>query len=235
MISVDYFGRSGNNLFQYVYARLWSMNTGRLLDTPPPKTFLTFSEYDQSNNSHDGQNVRLRGYFQDAELYNRHRDIIKKMFILPEVERNYDDIVVHLRLTDYWWIRNQWVISPNWYRGLIQREKYRFCYVVVEPHPTNEEYFKHLKGIKGLHFVTGGTAESDFNLIRSFDRIICSNSTYCWWAAFLSEASKIYTFKPWVRLKDVKLSNMIGATQVDGSFMRNRVLENIDWTDYWKK
>ncbi len=234
MITVDYFGRSGNNWFQYVYARLLSEERKHVLVTPPPKSFLEFKKYDQSKNT-DGIDIHLHGYFQDAELYNRHRDIIKKMFILPEVERNYDDIVVHLRLTDYWWIRNRWVISPVWYRSLIQREKYRFCYVVVEPHPTNEVYFKHLNGIKGLHFVTGGTAESDFHFIRSFDRIICSNSTYCWWAAFLSEASKIYTFKPWIRDKQVDLSGMVGATPVDGSFFRDRKLENLDWTDYWKK
>jgi hypothetical protein len=234
MITVDYFGRSGNNWFQYVYARLLSMERKHTLGTEPPKTFLKFSEYDQSQNT-NGMDIHLHDYFQDAELYNNHRDSIKSMFILPTMVRNYDDVVVHLRLTDYWWHKNKWVISPLWYRGLIQREKYRFCYIVVEPHPTNEVYFKYLEGLKGLRYVTGGTAESDFNLIRSFDRIICSNSTYCWWAAFLSEASKIYTFKPWVKDKRVSLSNMAGATPVDGYFFRNKELENLDWKDYWLK
>jgi hypothetical protein len=157
------------------------------------------------------------------------------MFELPKIVKNTEDIVMHLRLTDYWWVRNQWVISPAWYMNILRAEKYRNCYIVVEPHETNKEYLKHFIGMRGVKIVTGGSAKEDFEFIRNFDRIICSNSTYCWWSAFLSEASKIYTFKPWVRLKEVNLANMVDAKIVDGSFIRNKQLEKLDWTDYWKK
>lgn len=52
---------------------------------------------------------------------------------------------------------------------------------------------KMIKGSGGLrsNFI------DDFNLIRSFDKIMLYNSTFSWWAAFLSEASQVGAFGPW--------------------------------------
>jgi hypothetical protein len=48
---------------------------------------------------------------------------------------------------------------------------------------------------------------SDFEFIRSFDKIISSNSTFSWWAAFLSDASEIY-LPPYWESKNSKLSTI---------------------------
>ena len=37
----------------------------------------------------------------------------------------------------------------------------------------------------------------DFNIIRKFDKILITASTFGWWAAFLSDASEIYSYAPW--------------------------------------
>ena len=46
-----------------------------------------------------------------------------------------------------------------------------------------------------------------FNLIRSANKIVMTESTYCWWAAFLSEAQEIYfpLQGDWLNNKDVDL------------------------------
>lgn len=255
VVSVNYFGRYGNNLFQYVAARLFAEKNGYKMINPPPSGFLTAKDHPESSISDEvlesytrclvnifdpvvkdqATNFWFNSYFQDSRHFNPYRAQIKEMFDLKSIHKNTEDIVVHLRLTDYFWIRNKWVISPLWYIQLIKKEKYRNCYIVVEPHVTNKEYLKYFENIKGVKIVTGNTAEEDFEFIRSFDRIICSNSTFCWWAAFLSDASKIYTFKPWVRDPKVNLSDIPNGKAIPGEFFRIKKLENLDWKDYWKK
>lgn len=256
VVSVNYFGRYGNNLFQYVAARLFAERNGYNMITPPPNGFLTVKNHPEikmnkesierynttmlsnMNNpvvTNQDSIVVFNGYFQDSKEYNPYRQNIKEMFDLKPIQKNTEDIVVHLRLTDYLWRKNKWVISPLWYIQLIKKEKYRNCYIVVEPHVTNSDYLKYFNNIKGIKIVTGNTAAEDFEFIRSFDRIICSNSTFCWWAAFLSDASKIYTFKPWIRDPKVNLSDIPNGKAVPGEFFRIKKFENLDWTDYWKK
>ena len=38
---------------------------------------------------------------------------------------------------------------------------------------------------------------NDFNFIRSFEKILFSNSTFAWWASVLSEAKEIYFNNEW--------------------------------------
>jgi hypothetical protein len=52
---------------------------------------------------------------------------------------------------------------------------------------------KMIKGTGGLR----GDFMNDFNLIRSFDKIMLYNSTFSWWAAALSEATQVGAFGPW--------------------------------------
>jgi hypothetical protein len=59
----------------------------------------------------------------------------------------------------------------------------------------------------------------DFKFIASFDKIICSNSSYSWWAVFFGNPSAVYTFKRWIcGGKQVRLADFTHATSVDGFF-----------------
>jgi hypothetical protein len=57
----------------------------------------------------------------------------------------------------------------------------------------------------------------DFNFISSFDQIIFKNSTFAWWAAALSEASKVGVFGPWKPNKKKRNKNL-GTTNFPGWF-----------------
>ena len=253
MVTVSYKGRTGNNLFQYALARLIAQFNHLMLGTEwcDPK-FVEATEPVQGDEVmgggikiEDGENlniqfpkyslsrVHLDGYFQKAEYYNPYRDIIRGFWKFPEQQKNTEDIIIHLRLTDYWWKNNLSVIHPSWYRQILKMEKYRKLYIVVEPHYTNTEYLRHFNDLRP-EYVSLSPRE-DFDFIRSFDRIVCSNSSFCWWAAFLSDARKIYTFLPWMNGKNIQLARMVGAMALNGSFIRNRDMESLDWTDYWKQ
>lgn len=52
-----------------------------------------------------------------------------------------------------------------------------------------------------------------FNFIRSFDKILVHNSTFSWWAAFLSQASQVAVWQPWQGV-----NNNLGLTNYPGWF-----------------
>lgn len=252
-VTVDYFGRLGNNLFQWVSARMIADGRGLKVVTPPPETFLhikpasdgavlTGEPYIYTDEQAKAGEVpptdrpiHMHGFFQDAKYYYGSRDYIRNCFDLPMYREYHDDIVVHLRLTDYWWVRNKSVISPMWYQKILAKEKYDKCIVVVEDHPSNNRYLNNFKSLVKNVRIVSGTPESDFYELMKYSRVICSNSTFAWWAAFLSTAEKIWTFKPWMYNKGIPLAEMDGATVVDGDFIRDRQFEQMDWTDYWRK
>lgn len=61
----------------------------------------------------------------------------------------------------------------------------------------------------------------DFNFITTFDKIICSPSTFSWWAAVFSNSKNIYMYKHWKNKfyvsvgKQSKCKNL-GVTNYDG-------------------
>ena len=57
----------------------------------------------------------------------------------------------------------------------------------------------------------------DFNFIRSFDQIMFKNSTFAWWAAVLSNASKVGAFGPWKPGKGKRNKNL-GQANFPGWF-----------------
>jgi len=69
-----------------------------------------------------------------------------------------------------------------------------------------------IKGSGGLR----GSFIDDFNLIRSFDKVIVHNSTFSWWAATLSGASEVAVFNPWKIAKPKHQRRNLGETSFQG-------------------
>jgi hypothetical protein len=57
----------------------------------------------------------------------------------------------------------------------------------------------------------------DFDFIRSFDKIIIHNSTFSWWAAVLSQATRVGVYEPWKPAKGKRNKNL-GHTNYPGWF-----------------
>lgn len=69
-----------------------------------------------------------------------------------------------------------------------------------------------IKGSGGLR----GSFVNDFNLLRSFNQVIVFNSTFSWWAATLSGASKVAVFNPWKIAKLKHQRRNLGETNFEG-------------------
>ena len=214
-------GRFGNNMFQYVFARILAEKFHQTLETGFDNPIVTCTpsrphvEPESSrtiriNDANAGwiiateccdDNLALNGYFQNSGFYNPLRDQIKSYFQLTPLERDDRNLVMHLHLGDFNHEEfNANIIHPQWYLDILEREVFDQLYIVCEV-PTagrRQDQARYLSWFDRYRpIVVSGSAHSDFHFIRRFGRIICSNSTFSFWACFLSEALTIYTVNDW--------------------------------------
>lgn len=238
-VSVRYGGRFGNHLFQYVCARLFADRNGLRLTTPFTHEKMVRMAPQESGISVEGgpevvlgndddildrtwvkSRYVLEGHCQNSEWYHKARaEIDSFAFPEPVTHVNTKDIVVNIRYgEDY--RKLGWVIHPSWYLNVLGMENFEKLHVVTDnPDPDYLSNFRKFDPV-----VVSSGAEGDWRYLRSFERIVCSNSSFCWWAAFFSRASRIYTFKRWVGetpagLPIVKLGCFPNGVEVDGPLM----------------
>jgi len=232
-VEINYISNHGNNLFQYVCGRLFADRLGVELTTAfnrpelvmmsphrpgrvirRPATILTDRHPVLSRRWPQGHYV-LQGYFQRSEWYHQCRDAIREFASVREVpQRSSSDIVINLRLGEDYRKLN-WCIHPRWYLRILEQERFERLHMVTDnPDPEYLSWFARYDPI-----VVSSGPVGDWDYLRSFDRIVCSNSSFCWWAAFFSKASRIYTFKRWIPAWNVQMGKFPNGVEVDGPFL----------------
>lgn len=139
------------------------------------------------------RHIRISGRFQRYEYYGPYRERMRDWFCLkPSSERHLDvkaaDVLVNIRRgCDVG--SAGWTLPVSYYQtilcSLLNVRRVFVCGTCVDVHVR-----KALKPYDPI-YVEGSPAEH-FWLVQRFNRIICSNSAFCWWAAFLSDAQEIY-------------------------------------------
>ena len=240
-VSVEYIGRFGNWMFQYACARRFAMQNGLKLETnfpdcpilsttahPEGRSFagqpqvITDDDAGLFSHSYPPARYALRGFFQRPEWYEDKAEI-KKFFVLKEehgLGKNSADIVINLRLEDY--KRLHCVIHPEWYLSILKQESFRKLYI-TGAYDLSQAFDRKYLGLFSPFspILVPPDPVQNFYFLMSFDKIICSNSTFCWWAAWYGEASRIYTIKNWTNnsLPWAKPSNLRHAIQLPGTLM----------------
>ena len=207
---------TGNRLFQYCWAREIAEKKGFCLIPDPiagfPETNKILPGKKIDNNelvtgvdhldtpqiynmndiyNHSGK-ITINGYPQRYEYYAFNKNNISKWLTIENEELydvpDEDDIVMHVRLSDY--VTNRWSAPIEYFISVLRQEKYKNAYIVTED-PTNPEIQKLidfgciLKDNSRFGPVNGSIA--DFVFLKKAKKIIMSPSTFSWWAAFLSE------------------------------------------------
>lgn len=229
-VSCGYTGRFGNNLFQYSLARLFATLHGlefhqvwphdHIIKPRPyvggDKLFgdtliIGESNIDELFWKRPVQPVYFGGFFQHARFYNPYRDLIRGFYELPDYIRNTNDVVIHLRADDY---SRHHQICSSWHREILSGIDYNNLFIVMSP--VDEDYLREFDGLD--YKLVSGSACDDFWFINSFDRILCANSTFSWWAAFLGCPSQVFLFKDWLSVDCIDLCNISGGITVGGKY-----------------
>ena len=241
MITINYETNFGNCMFQYAFARLHAEVNGfnlqsdfkyrNILDTTDHKpgenernagNTATIHDivYDSFRRDHGSNYMRLspdmsyyiNGYFQDADLFNNNRDLVRSFFKIPEVsEVNTEDTFVTIRLGDFVKTgQDSEIIDYNWYISVLKQMPGKKFIQVCDYKGTNPDYTAQfintdhekkyidriVNAIDGceVSYMDPDTSK-DFKKYFQYKNIVCSNSTFAWWGCFLSDsATNIISF-----------------------------------------
>jgi len=172
-------------------------------------------------------NFNLRGYFEDYILYRNDIQKIKSWFPEVQkrtddalvihfragdrlfYKNEFDTkptIQSYINALDRFNFSKLYIVTdmPAWEK-LSENElnMMKFHYDVPSgdrvPISLSVEYFNSFVDgfAKYEPLVVKGTICEDFNFIRTFDNILFQHGTLGWWAAILSEASKVGVYGPW--------------------------------------
>jgi len=218
-VHIKYKGRIGNHFFQYAYARLLAERNNmkltsdweykKLIRATKPMPGRVFKEpsiyikdtlpFDQEyvenykldkllDTPLDNARYVIAGYFENSEIMNNNEEKIKRFFKLPKIQKsNPKDILINVRIGNDFAEIGQ-IIHPDYYLNILNNEQFEKVYIVG----LNKEE-KYLDFFKGINYqMLPSSPINDFYYFQKFDKIVCSNSTFSWWAAFFSDANTIY-------------------------------------------
>ncbi len=162
--------------------------------------------------NHTPRKIRLLGNFQRYEYFNRLQDSIRHWFYFRPPSCPYDpryrDVLLNIRRGyDFW--ANDATLSLDYYHQAL-RQLPDVGTVFVCGTGLDDQVRLSLSEYSPVYYEA--TPAEHFGFIKRFNRIILSNSTFAWWAAFLSDASEILgprsTVDCWLGLSNAGGANL---------------------------
>ncbi|MBK8161633.1 MAG: alpha-1,2-fucosyltransferase [Gammaproteobacteria bacterium] len=135
--------------------------------------------------------IEIRGYFERYEYYKACKDTIRRDWLRVDMPIQYsihpDDVVMHVRLGDAGEYLGR-KLPISYYEEALERAGGRKVFICTDK-PADPCLNKFKKYSPIIHHVD---PLQDFFFMMSFNKIIQSQSTFSWWASFLSQARQIY-------------------------------------------
>ena len=144
----------------------------------------------------------LDGYFNQNWTYSELNSLFRNLTLTP-IKLNSEqkklcnkNVVIHIRGGDFLSINNLNICKFDYYKNSIQyalSKGLKNFVVISEDQRYGKEVIKELKrcftDLK-ISIAKSNSIKNDFNIIRSSELAILSNSTFSWWASFLSNTKK---------------------------------------------
>jgi hypothetical protein len=215
MVEVCYKARLGNNLFQYCLGRILAEELGFALEAAPIAGFPgtrenilgkrynepveTLTEYrvdfDRLRTDCTPRKIVLDGWFQRYEYFRPYRQQIQDWLRLDEsvqVPAVGNELVLNVRRTDY--VTLGWALPFSYYNEAIQRAGIGEGGIWIVTDAPSDPFFKRFKAFRPKFF-SGSSLEGIAFMTKS-RRLVLSQSTFGWWAAFLGNQEEIYAPLP---------------------------------------
>ena len=144
----------------------------------------------------------LDGYFNQNWNYSELNSLFKKLNLTPinlnekHLKLCNQSAVIHIRGGDFLSIENLNICKLDYYKNSINyalSKGLKDFIVISEDQIYGKQVIKKLKQSfcdLQISILRSGSIKNDFNLIRSSKFAILSNSTFSWWASFLSNSKK---------------------------------------------
>jgi len=212
MINVHKLGTLGNNMWQYAVARVIAeknnlkLNCYSIPGFPNTEQVVDGNEYDSpvvrieghffDINSLTKSRVEMAGYVQRYEYIREHKEEVKKWFQLDvesPIEILPTDFVVSIRRG---WNGYPLSLCPSkeYFEEVFSHVEHDRIILCTDSF--DDPFFDFINDIDVEVVRAQFSPLEQFALIKSANKILLTPSTYCWWAAFLSDAEEIYY--PWI-------------------------------------
>lgn len=151
------------------------------------------------------------GYFQSLEYFEKYQNEIKVQFEIKQKYKisklDYKYCAIHIRKGDYQNIKNELLgkdisLPKEYYLNAIEKlalsDEVKLIFVTDDP----DWVYNSFNGLKNFEIISNSEI-SDFQTLIYADFLVLSNSSFSWWAAFLSnlEDTKIIAPDYWMGRK----------------------------------
>jgi hypothetical protein len=137
----------------------------------------------------------LDGYFQSYKYFEHCKGTV--LYYLNSFPRlKSDGVAVHVRRGDYVRLQKTHPLQTvGYYSDAMDAFSGEHFTIFSDDIAWCKE---NLKGYNVRYFVSSSDDVVDFQCMAGFDKFIIANSSYSWWAAYLSGSNKVVAPKNWV-------------------------------------
>jgi hypothetical protein len=146
------------------------------------------------HNIHPPDGSELDGYMQSEKYFKHCKELIRFYFGQQDSVERYPDnaVCVHIRLGDYKGSTIHPVCTREYYTKAMSLMPKDSVYYLFSDEPDLAE-----KILPGMNVVKGNNEVTDLMLMSKFKRHIMSNSSYDWWAVWLSRSCQVIVPRRW--------------------------------------
>ena len=206
MVSINYNGRTGNQLFQYVAAYIFAKKFNLKIssdivennfDLPSLENGIVGDikiDVDDSNfmcllesDSLELANYHFVGYYQIKEFILKYRHQIKSLFKLDYDNQDSDEVFVAYRIGDLEGFRQ--MLPIEYYQEALSKLNFNKGYITSDSpdHPNVINLMREFN----LEIYDASSLDT-INFAKNFNNLVLSEGTFSWWIGFLSKAENIY-------------------------------------------
>lgn len=147
-------------------------------------------------------NVSLEGYFQSIKYFEDYIEEIKNLINLPTVKTDFikdKNVAFHIRRGDYLNYGDLFIFGNEYFKNQFLNFKDYQINVFTDSHEIVLREF----GGYDFNLIQTSSEINDLTLISQHDNVVCSNSSFSWWASFLGkEKEKIIVPNFWMKGHD---------------------------------